>query len=107
MICSPNSAQRTRVREFAWRVKNWVRPLGLSSLGLPCQLMGTGMAFPWEVIADARLATGSLAEDLKLGLELAANGHPPVFCPSPLSPVNFRPLMREVGTSSSVGSEVT
>jgi glycosyltransferase involved in cell wall biosynthesis len=82
MICGPDSTQSTRVREFAWRVKNWVRPLGLSALGLPCQLMGTGMAFPWEIIAHARLATGALAEDLKLGLELAARGHPPVFCPS-------------------------
>jgi cellulose synthase/poly-beta-1,6-N-acetylglucosamine synthase-like glycosyltransferase len=81
MICVPDSRQRTRVREFAWRVKNWVRPLGLSSLGLPCQLMGSGMAFPWEIIAHAHLATGALAEDLKLGLELAAQGHPPLFCP--------------------------
>jgi cellulose synthase/poly-beta-1,6-N-acetylglucosamine synthase-like glycosyltransferase len=81
MISGPNSTQNTRVREFAWRVKNWVRPLGLRNLGLPCQLMGTGMAFPWEVIANANLATGALAEDLKLGLELAAGGHPPVFFP--------------------------
>ena len=80
MIGGPDSTQSTRIREFAWRVKNWVRPLGLSSLGLPCQLMGTGMAFPWEIIANAHLATGALAEDLKLGLELAARGHPPVFC---------------------------
>jgi glycosyltransferase involved in cell wall biosynthesis len=81
MIGGPNSAQSTRIREFAWRVKNWVRPLGLSSLGLPCQLMGTGMAFPWEVIANAHLATGALVEDLKLGLELAADDRPPVFVP--------------------------
>ena len=33
-----------QVAELAWRMKNWVRPLGLSALGLPCQLMGTGMA---------------------------------------------------------------
>jgi glycosyltransferase involved in cell wall biosynthesis len=82
MICGPNSTESTRVREFAWRVKNWVRPLGFSNLGLPCQLMGTGMAFPWEIIAKAHLATGALVEDLKLGLELAADGHPPVFLPS-------------------------
>ena len=75
-------AERPRVREFAWRVKNWIRPLGLSSAGLPCQLMGTGMAFPWEVIAKAHLSTGALVEDLKLGLELAADGHPPIFCPA-------------------------
>ncbi|HVO32834.1 MAG TPA: glycosyltransferase family 2 protein [Elusimicrobiota bacterium] len=68
--------------EFAWRVRNWIRPLGLSSAGLPCQLMGTGMAFPWEVIAAANLSTDALAEDLQLGLELTAHGHPPIFCPS-------------------------
>lgn len=94
MICGPNPTESTRFREFAWRVKNWVRPLGLSSLGLPCQLMGTGMAFPWEVIAGARLATGSLVEDLKLGLELAANGHPPVFCPPAVVTSQF-PATRE------------
>ena len=81
MISAPNSTQNTLVREFAWRVKNWVRPLGLRNMGLPCQLMGTGMAFPWEVIANAQLATGALVEDLKLGLDLAADGHPPVFFP--------------------------
>ena len=36
-----------QVAEFSWRVKNWMRPLGLQALHLPCQLMGTGMAFPW------------------------------------------------------------
>ena len=62
----PDSAPSTRVREFAWLVKNWIRPLGLSAAGLPCQLMGTGMAFPWEIIAPANLATGALVEDLKV-----------------------------------------
>lgn len=71
-----------QVAEFAWRVKNWVRPLGLSAMALPCQLMGTGMAFPWPVIRSADLSTGIIVEDLKLGLELAAAGHPPMFCPS-------------------------
>jgi cellulose synthase/poly-beta-1,6-N-acetylglucosamine synthase-like glycosyltransferase len=82
MLSGPGATQVTRLREFAWRVKNEIRPRGLSSLGLPCQLMGTGMAFPWELIARANLATGALVEDLKLGLELAADGHPPVFCPA-------------------------
>ncbi len=71
-----------QVAGFAWRVKNWVRPLGLAALGLPCQLMGTGMAFPWHVIRATDLATGAIVEDLKLGLDLAAAGHPPLFCPS-------------------------
>jgi cellulose synthase/poly-beta-1,6-N-acetylglucosamine synthase-like glycosyltransferase len=71
-----------QVAEFAWRVKNWLRPLGLDALRLPCQLMGTGMAFPWDVIRSADLASGSIVEDLKLGLDLALAGHPPLFCPS-------------------------
>jgi len=71
-----------QVAEFSWRVKNWLRPLGLRALGLPCQLMGTGMAFPWGVIRSADLANGQIVEDLKLGLDLAIAGHPPVFCPA-------------------------
>jgi len=71
-----------RVAQFAWRVKNWVRPLGLSALKLPCQLMGTGMAFPWDIIRSAELATGQIVEDLKLGLDLALAGAPPMFLPS-------------------------
>lgn len=71
-----------QVAEFAWRVKNWLRPLGLRAMRLPCQLMGTGMAFPWEIIHNVDLAGGWIVEDLKLGLDLTADGHPPLFCPS-------------------------
>lgn len=82
MISPPEAPINYRFMEFAWRVKNWVRPLGLKAIGLPCQLMGTGMAFPWDVICSADLASGSIVEDLKLGLDLALAGNPPLFCPS-------------------------
>ena len=82
MTSSADAQINHQVAEFAWRVKNLLRPLGLKALGLPCQLMGTGMAFPWEVLQSADLATSSIVEDLKLGLDLAANGYPPLFCPS-------------------------
>lgn len=72
------------VAEFAWVVKNLVRPLGFLRLGLPCQLMGTGMAFPWRVIRSAQLASGHIVEDMKLGLDLARAGKPPLFCPEAL-----------------------
>jgi cellulose synthase/poly-beta-1,6-N-acetylglucosamine synthase-like glycosyltransferase len=72
----------TRLAEFAWVVKNEVRPLGGLRLGLPCQLMGSGMAFSWAVIRDAPLASGHLVEDLQLGLDLAFAGAPPQFCPA-------------------------
>ncbi len=78
-----------QVAEFAWRVKNWVRPLGLSRLGLPCQLVGTGMAFPFGVVRSVDLASGSIVEDLKLGLDLALAGSAPVFCPSALVTSEF------------------
>jgi cellulose synthase/poly-beta-1,6-N-acetylglucosamine synthase-like glycosyltransferase len=78
-----------QVAEFAWRVKNWVRPIGLKVLGLPCQLMGSGMAFPWDAIRSIGLSSGSIVEDLKLGLDLAANGHAPLFCPSSIVTSSF------------------
>jgi cellulose synthase/poly-beta-1,6-N-acetylglucosamine synthase-like glycosyltransferase len=89
MAAPANSRINHQVAEFAWRVKNWLRPLGLWALGLPCQLMGTGMAFPWQVIRSVDLANGWLVEDLKLGLDLAAQGHPPLFCPSALVSSQF------------------
>lgn len=69
-----------RIAEFAWRVKNQVRPRGSARLGWPCQLTGSGMAFPWATIADAPLASGSIVEDMQLGLTLAREGHAPRFC---------------------------
>jgi cellulose synthase/poly-beta-1,6-N-acetylglucosamine synthase-like glycosyltransferase len=89
MIAPEGSQIKCRVAEFAWRVKNWVRPLGLNALGLPCQLMGTGMAFPWDVIRSAELASGSIVEDLKLGLELTMAGNAPLFCPSAIVTSDF------------------
>ena len=73
-------AANAAVSALAVLVKNFVRPRGLSRLGLPCMLTGTGMAFPWHVICDARLATGNIVEDMQLGIDLALAGHPPVFC---------------------------
>ena len=81
MRAPANSGLTGRIAEFAWTLKNRVRPTGLRLLGLPCQLMGTGMAFPWRCIAGADLASGHIVEDLKLGLELARDGSPPLFCP--------------------------
>lgn len=72
---------RTRTLEFAWRVKNHVRPLGAYRMGGACHLMGTGMAIPWQQISTAKLATGHIAEDMKLGIDLALAGHPTQFFP--------------------------
>jgi len=82
MFPPANGGVRDRLAAFAWRVRNWSRPLGMHRLGLPCQLMGSGMAFPWQLIASVDLATGHLAEDMQMGLDLCRLGHAPVFCPS-------------------------
>ena len=84
MHAPPGAPLKTRIAEFAWTVKNEVRALGFHRLGLPCQLMGSGMAFPWSVISAAPLASGHIVEDLQLGLDLAASGTPPLFCPEAL-----------------------
>ncbi len=89
MIAPPDAGLSRRLAEFAWRVRNWVRPAGAHRLGLPCQLMGTGMAFTWDMIVDAPLANGSLAEDMKLGIDFALRGKPPLFCDDALVTSHF------------------
>lgn len=84
MHAPAGSGPLKKIAEFAWLVKNKVRPLGWFRLGWPCQLMGTGMAFPWQTIRSANLATGHIVEDMKLGLDLALAGTPPMFCPHAL-----------------------
>lgn len=82
LMNSPHGAGlKTKIAEFAWVVKNWARPLGFLRLGLPCQLMGSGMAFPWQLIQQADLASGHIVEDLKLGLDFADKKLAPQFCP--------------------------
>ncbi len=89
MSAPAGSNLRIRVAEFAWIVKNQVRPLGLHRIGLPCHLMGTGMAFPWSYIAHARLATGDIVEDLTLGIDSTRAGKPVLFCPEALVTSSF------------------
>ncbi len=71
-----------RVSEFAWRVRTMFRTIGYSHLGLPCPLMGTGMAFPWHLIRQYELATGHIAEDASLGVTMTLDNHPPRLCPN-------------------------
>jgi cellulose synthase/poly-beta-1,6-N-acetylglucosamine synthase-like glycosyltransferase len=68
------------VSALAFMVKNLVRPSGLERLGLHSLLYGTAMAFPWSVIQSAPLASGNIVEDMQLAVDLAMDGHPPVFC---------------------------
>ena len=74
-------SSREAVAILGNRVTNYVRPLGSSVVGMPCRLMGTGMAIPWPLLSKARLASDNLVEDLQLGLDLARQGHSTRFCP--------------------------
>ena len=84
MLAPANANLKMKITEFAWAVKNKVRPLGFKALGLPCQLMGTGMAFLWTDITKMSLANGHIAEDMKLGIDFCRAAKAAVFIPDVL-----------------------
>ena len=94
MDSQPNPSLKARIAEFAWLLKNKVRPLGFKTLGLPCQLMGTGMAFLWDDIKEINLASGHIVEDMKLGVDLARISKATIFLPEALVKSVF-PLTQE------------
>jgi len=91
MQAPQDAGLKVRVAEFAWLVKNQIRPLGMHRLGLPCHLTGSGMAFPVSVLRDVPLASGNLVEDMQLGLDLAQKGHAPRYCHEALVTSTFAP----------------
>ena len=97
MLAPENAPSGKGVNLFAWRVKNWIRPLGLKLFGLPTQLFGTGMAFPFSLLVDRDLGNSRLAEDCALGIALASAGYPPLFV--------SEARVRSHFPSSQVGSE--
>lgn len=62
-------------------LKNYIRPLGLHALGLPCLLNGSGSAYPFAAIRNAPHGEGSIAEDYQLTIDLLKEGYPTVFLP--------------------------
>lgn len=93
-----HASLQMRIAQFAWVMKNWIRPLGNERLGLPCQLTGTGMAFPWILISNVSLAHAELVEDMKLGIDLALAGYPPMFCPEARVTSQFPETAQAVST---------
>ena len=81
MSSGAGAGLKLRVLEFAMLMKNLVRPLGSFRLGGACHLMGTGMALPWALMSTAKLATGHITEDMKLGIDLAVAGYAAQFLP--------------------------
>jgi cellulose synthase/poly-beta-1,6-N-acetylglucosamine synthase-like glycosyltransferase len=89
MHAPAGSGLKVQIAEFAWCVKNRVRAQGWARVGLPCSLMGSGMAFVWRDLALIDLASGHLVEDLKMGLDFCRSGKPPLFCPEALVSSDF------------------
>ena len=79
MASPPSPSPKDGVSAFAFTVKNRVRAGGLSSLGMPILLGGTGMAFPWKTLQQVEIASGHIVEDMKLGIDLAIAGYPPTL----------------------------
>ena len=80
-LISPDlaAAPMVQISSFAMVVKNLFRSRGMQRLGGAALLTGTGMCFPWPMFARANLATGSIVEDLSLGIELTREGYPPIL----------------------------
>lgn len=73
----PSAPPMVQISSFAMVVKNLFRSRGMQRLGGAALLTGTGMAFPWPMFARVELATGSIVEDLSLGVELTRTGQAP------------------------------
>lgn len=72
-----NAPAMVQISTFAFLIKNLVRQRGLQRLSGGVHLTGTGMCLPWALFDAADLATASIVEDIRLGVELSASGaHP-------------------------------
>jgi cellulose synthase/poly-beta-1,6-N-acetylglucosamine synthase-like glycosyltransferase len=70
----PGASPLVQISNFAILIKNLVRARGVQRIAGGIPLFGTGMAFSWETFASADLASGHLAEDLQLAIDLARAG---------------------------------
>lgn len=75
----PERGGLVSLSSFAFLIRNLVRQRGLSRLGAPALLTGSGMALPWRAFAAAPLDNDDLVEDLAIGIALARIGLAPAF----------------------------
>jgi len=80
---APADAEKrlSTLSSLAVLLKNYVRPLGLRALGLPCLLNGSGSAYPFQVVRNAPQGKGAIAEDYQLAIDLLERGYPTAFVP--------------------------
>jgi hypothetical protein len=89
MVAPDGAPLPQRIAQFAWRLKNDVRPRGAGVLGWPCLLNGSGMAFRRTQLDAVALASGHIVEDMQMGLDLARAGHLPCFAAGALVTSRF------------------
>lgn len=80
-LLRPNrqSSPLVQLSTFGFMLKNLVRQRGLQRITGRVHLTGTGMAMPFTLFRASARTRSSIVEDLALGLELAAAGHPPLL----------------------------
>lgn len=79
IYCERLGGPMVQISNFAFWIKNAVRQRGVSRMGGPALLGGTGMAFHWLLFEKLPLATSSIVEDLGLGIYLTKLGYPPIY----------------------------
>jgi cellulose synthase/poly-beta-1,6-N-acetylglucosamine synthase-like glycosyltransferase len=93
---------KVQISNFAFWIKNVVRQRGGHRLRAAAVLVGTGMAFPWNIIERAPLATSEIVEDLALGVHLTRTRQPPIYLEQAMTsePVGNRVLWLSPGPSA-------
>ncbi|MBC7171762.1 MAG: glycosyltransferase, partial [Polyangiaceae bacterium] len=81
LLATSSSSPLGSINALAFLVRNKVRPRGLLLAGGPCQLTGSGMAFPFALLSVVGSLGSNIVEDMVLGIELTYRGHAPILCP--------------------------
>jgi 1,2-diacylglycerol 3-beta-glucosyltransferase len=74
VVSNPDSGESAALRFAAFALVNTVRPMGKQQLGLSCGLLGTGMVFTSDLLAQVPWRDSGLAEDGEYHLRLVAAG---------------------------------
>ncbi len=80
-VLDPFESQRTTLMYIAFRIFNYVRPLGRRAIGLSTGLKGNGMCFAKAVINQYPWKAFSLAEDIEYTTTLLLGGEHIIFAP--------------------------
>lgn len=78
---NPAASRRAALRYAGFALQNTIRPAGRAGLGLSAGLLGTGMAFRRELLAEIPWTAFSFAEDREQHLRLVARGERVEFAP--------------------------